>query len=168
MFGVADVSGHWSFNAKGQMTGPFLERTFGATNWTGTLLGTAKSLKSVSGTVPSAASGIYHWKGIMATTFQDLSGTWTGLVTVARAAVPVSYVLSLNANDFAVFDIATRAAPGTVVGRLLVTSRNKVYGYVTFDGKRVTLSGSFNVVKPTMSLRGSDDTGQKVRILIKQ
>ncbi len=167
-FGLEGISGHWNFNAKGQMTGPFLEWTLGTTNWTGMLLGTVKSLKSVSGTVADTVSGTYHWKGIMATTFQDLSGTWTGLVTVARAAAPVSYVFSLNANDFAVFDIATRADPGTVVGRLLVTSRNKVYGYLTVDGKPMTFSGSFNVAKPTMILRGSDNTGEKVRILIRQ
>src|ERR1017187_5295117 len=167
-FGLDGVSGHWSFNAKGRLTGPFLEQTLGTTNWTGTLLGTVKSLKSVSGTVPTIASGVYHWKGITATTFRDLSGTWTGPVTVVKTAVPVSYVFSPNPNDFAVFDIATTAAPGTVVGQLLVTSRNKIYGYLTFLGKPVTISGSFNIRKLTMSLKGTDNAGEKIRILITQ
>jgi hypothetical protein len=167
-FGLVDVSGHWGFNAKGQVTGPFLEQTLGMTNWSGTLSGTVKSLNSVSGTVPTTASGTYHWNGITATTFQDLSGTWTGLVTVVKTAAPVSYIFSPNANNFAVFDTATSAAPGTVVGQLLVTSRNKIYGYVTFGGRQVTMSGSFNIRKFTMSLTGTDNTGKKVKIQLAQ
>jgi PKD repeat protein len=167
-FGLVDVSGHWGFNAKGQVTGPFLEQTLGTTNWSGTLSGTVKSLNSVSGTVPTTASGTYHWNGITATTFQDLSGTWTGLVTVVKTAAPVSYIFSPNANNFAVFDTATSAAPGTVVGQLLVTSRNKIYGYVTFGGRQVTMSGSFNIRKFTMSLTGTDNTGKKVKIQLAQ
>jgi hypothetical protein len=89
-------------------------------------------------------------------------------VTVVRTATPVSYVLSPNPNNFAVFDIATSAAPGTVVGQLLVTSHNKIYGYVTFGGGHVTMTGSFNIRKLTMSLKGTDNTGEKVRILITQ
>jgi PKD repeat protein len=167
-FGLDEVSGHWGFNSKGQVTGPFLEQTFATTNWTGTLLGTVKSFKSVRGTVPTTASGAYHWNGILATTFRDLSGPWTGLVTVVRTATPVSYVLSPNPNNFAVFDIATSAAPGAVVGQLLVTSHDKIYGYVTFGSRQMTMSGSFNFRKLTINLKGTDNAGEKVRILITQ
>jgi hypothetical protein len=168
MFGLEDVSGHWGFNAKGQITGAFLEQTLGSTNWSGTLLGTAKSLRSVSARVPTTAPSSYHWKGIAATSFRDLSGTWTGLVTVVKTAAPVSYVLSPNTNNPAVFDIVTSTAPGTVVGQLLVTSHNRIYGYVTFSGKPVTMSGSFNLRKFTMTLKGADIAGEKVGIQIAQ
>jgi PKD repeat protein len=167
-FGLDDVSGDWIFNPKGQVTGPFLEQTLGATNWSGTLLGTVKSLKSVSGTVPTAALGSFRWKGIPATTFRDLSGTWTGAVTVARATTAASYLLRPNANDSGVFDIATSAAPGAVVGQLLITSLNKIYGYLAIGGKQATMSGSFNLKKSTMSLKGTDNTGDKVSLQLIQ
>ncbi len=169
-FGLNDVSGRWSFNTKGQVTGPFLEQITGTTNWSGTLLATVKSLKSVNGTVPTSTLGTYHWKGTAAATFHDLSGGWTGSVTVAKAtAQPVSYVLSPNANDFAVFDIATSADVDTVTGQLLVTSHNRVYGYLTIGGKSVTMSGSINVRKViTLDLNGTDNTGEKVKIQLMQ
>ena len=165
MFGLDEVSGQWGFNAKGQVTGPFVEQTDGVTNWTGMLLETARSLKSVSGTVPTA-SGTFHWKGIPVTTFPDLSGTWTGLVTIIKTSTAVSYRISSNVNNSAVFDIATSDAPGTVVGQLLVTSRNKVYGYVTFDGKPVTMSGGFSAAQPSLTLKGMDATLEKVSVKI--
>jgi len=168
VFGLDDVSGHWGFNAKGQVTGAFLEQTLGSTNWSGTLFGTAKSLKSVSARVPTTAPSAYHWKAITATTFRDLSGTWTGLVTVVKTAAPVSYVFNPNASNLAVFDIATSDAPGTVVGQLLVTSRNKIYGSVAFGGRQVTMSGSLNIRNLTMSLKGTDNTGEKVKIQLTQ
>jgi PKD repeat protein len=168
-FGLDEVSGHWGFNSKGQVTGPFVEQTDSTTNWTGTLLGTAQSLKSVREAVSTTAFGNFHWKGIPTTTFPDLSGTWTGSVTVARTpATLVSYVFSANANNSAVFDIATSADPGTVVGQLLVTSRNRVYGYVTHGGKTVTVSGLFNVRRLAMNLNGSSNAGEKVRLRIGQ
>jgi hypothetical protein len=159
------VTGHWGFNTKGQETGPFFEQTGSTTNWTGTYLGTAKSLKSISGSVPTA-SGTFHWKGIAATTFPDLSGTWSGSVTVVKTSTAVSYAITSNATDSAVFDIATSADTNTVVGQLLVTSRNKVYGYVTFDSKEINFSGTFSAPKLSLKLKGQDTTAEKVTISI--
>ncbi|HXI83612.1 MAG TPA: alpha-amylase family glycosyl hydrolase [Verrucomicrobiae bacterium] len=168
-FGLDDVSGHWGLNSKGQLTGPFVEQTGGTTNWTGTLLGMAASLKNVNGAVPTTASGTLHWKGVPATTFPDLSGTWTGTVTVAKTAMAVGYAITSNANDSAVFDIATTGEPGTVVGQMLVTSRNKVYAYVTFDGHQLRLSGVFSAVRRSLTLRGTDETAEKIAVkLFKQ
>ncbi len=169
-FGLDDVSGHWGISSNrpaGQVTGPFIGQTGSTTNWTGMFLGPVKSSKTLSGVVPTTAFGNFHWRGIPATTFPDLSGTWTGLVTVVRTTpAAVSYVLTANANDSAVFDIATTADPGTVVGQLLVTSRNKVYAYVTFDAKQIRLSGTFSSVRHALTLRGKDATGEAVSIKI--
>ncbi len=168
-FGLENLSGHWGFNAKGQMTGTFLEETGNATNWTGTLVGPARSLRSVNATVLTTASGVFHWRGVVATPSWDLSGTWMGSVTMARTpASPVSYVLSRSANNSAVFDIATSADPSTMVGQLLATSRNRVYGYIMFSGKPVTMSGLFNVRRLAMNLNGMDNTGEKVKIKIER
>ena len=147
-FGLDDVSGHWGVNSKGQVTGPFVEQTGSTTNWTGTFLGSSRSLKSIP-----------------ATTFPGLSGTWTGLVTVVRTApMAVSYVFSANARDSGVFDIATTAEPGTVVGQMLVTSRNKVYGYVTSGGKQLQLSGTFSAARVSLTLRGKDSSAETVSV----
>lgn len=164
-FGLDDVSGHWGVNSKGQVTGPFVEQTGSTTNWTGTFLGPAKSLKTVTGVVKTTALGTFHWRGIPATTFPGLSGTWTGLVTVVRTApMAVSYVFSANARDSGVFDIATTAEPGTVVGQMLVTSRNKVYGYVTSGGKQLQLSGTFSAARVSLTLRGKDSSAETVSV----
>jgi T5SS/PEP-CTERM-associated repeat protein len=174
-FGLDDVTGHWGFktnNTKGQVTGPFVEQTDGTTNWTGVFLGPVKSLKNLSGAVPATNAldhslGTFHWRGVPATASLDLSGTWTGLVTVARTpAASVSYQFSTNANDSAVFDITTNTPPGTVVGQLLVTSKNKVYAYVTFDGKQLRLSGTYSAVHHSLTLRGKDETGETVSVKI--
>ena len=165
-FGLDDVSGQWSLNAKGQVTGPFVGQILGVTDWGGTLLGTAKSAKSVGGTVPTSAFGTFHWNGVPAKTFPDLSGTWTGLVTVARTSTPLSYLITSNSNAAAVFDVATSADQGIVVGQLLVTSRSKVYGYVTVDGKSITLSGTFKEAHPSLTLKGTDETAEKVLVTI--
>ena len=144
-FGEDDVSGTWGFGAKGRLTGSIIEQLGSATNWTGTLAGTAKSLKSLSASVATANMGAFRWKGVAATTFPDLSGTWTGVVTIvkAKAATPVSYAIRTNANDSAVFDVTTTLNTNTVVGQLIATSRNVVYGYVTVGGTNITISGKF-------------------------
>ena len=165
-FGLDNVSGRWGFNTKGQVTGPFVEQTGATTNWTGTFLGSARSLKSISGAVPTSTPGTFHWRGVPTMAFSDLSGSWTGLVTVVRTPAAVSYVFTANTNDSAVFDIATSAAPGTVVGEILVTSRNKVYGFLTFDGKQLRFSGTFNAVRRSLTLRGTNATAEKVSIKI--
>jgi len=166
-FGLDDVTGRWGINTKGQVTGPFVEQTDGATNWTGTLLGPVRSLKSLSGAIPTTTFGTFHWRGIPATILPELSGLWTGLVTVVRTQPePVRYIFSANASDFAVFDIATSADPGTVVGQLLVTSRNRVYAYVTFGGKQFRLSGAFSATRGSLTLRGTDASAERVIIKI--
>jgi hypothetical protein len=170
-FGLEDVTGHWGFTNKptGQVTGSFIEQTGTTTNWTGPFLGPVKSLKSLSGAVKTTALGTFHWKGIPATTFPDLSGTWTGVVKVVKTATAMSYRIGANANDAAVFDIATSDAPGTVVGQLLVTSRDKVYGSVMFEGKQLRLSGTYSAAHASLTLKGTDETAEKVFVkLFKQ
>ena len=166
MFGLDDVSGTWGFNARGQVTGPFLEQANGTTNWNGALLATARSPRSLGGIVTTTPSGAFRWRGLLATTFPDPGGTWTGSVTVTRAAAPVNYVLTADANDSGIFDIAASATPGTRVGQLIVTSRSRTYGYLSFGGRQLTVSGAFNVRRRTMSLQGTSNTGEKVRILL--
>jgi len=65
-------------------------------------------------------------------------------------------------------NIGTSADPGTVVGQLLVTSRNKVYAYVTLNGKQLLLSGTFSVVRRSLTLRGTAATAERVSIKIFQ
>ena len=92
------------------------------------------------------------------------------LIVVVRlfSQAKLALSFSLNANDSGVFDIATSAAPGTVVGQLLITSLNKIYGYIAIGSKQVTISGAFNLKKSTMSLKGTDNTGDKVSIQLIQ
>ena len=161
-FGLDEVSGQWSTNAAGQVTGQFVEQTDGVTNWNSMLLATVKSLKSLSGTVPTNGFGPFHWKGIPMTTSPDISGTWSGAVTVVKTATQMIYRITTNADDAAVFDIATSDAPDMVVGQLLVTSRSKVFGYITIDNQPINFSGTFSATR--LSLKGTDAAGEKVTI----
>jgi len=124
-----------------------------------TFLGQVKSLSEAA----STSVGTFHWKGIPATTTPpDISGTWSGTVTVVKTPMSITYRITTNANDSAVFDMATSDAPDTVVGQLLVTSRNKVYGYITFDSQPINFSGTFSAGR--LSLKGTDATAEKVTI----
>jgi uncharacterized repeat protein (TIGR01451 family) len=159
-FGLNDVSGTWGFGAKGRLTGSFIEQLGSATNWTGTLAGTAKSLKSLSGTVTTTSVGVFRWKGVPATTFPDLSGTWTGAVTIVKVPTLVSYAVRTNANDSAVFDVTTSINTNTVIGQLIATSRDVVYGYVAVGGTNITMSGKFKdrsakALPDIMTLKGA-------------
>ncbi len=172
-FGLNDVTGTWALDAKGKLSGPFIEQLGSATNWTGTLTGSAKSLKSLSVSVTTTSVGVFHWKGVPATEFPNLSGTWSGVVTVvkAKAATPVSYAIRTNANDSAVFDVTTSINTNTVIGQLIATSRNVVYGYVAVGGTNITMSGKFKdqsakALPDTMTFKGADTnaTADKVSI----
>jgi PKD repeat protein len=167
-FGLNDVSGTWGFDAKGRLTGSFIEQLGSATNWTGTLAGSAKSLKSLSGTVTTPSVGVFRWKGVPATGSLDLSGTWTGVVTIVKVPTPVSYAIRTNANDSAVFDVTTTINTNTVIGQLIETSRNVVYGYVAVGGTNITMSGKFNAKKLSLTFKGADETAEKVSIKLFQ
>jgi uncharacterized repeat protein (TIGR01451 family) len=170
-FGLNDVSGTWGFDAKGRLTGStgsFIEQLGSATNWTGTLAGSAKSVKSLSGSVITTV-GVFHWKGVPATTSPDLSGTWTGVVTVVKAPTPVRYAVRTNANDSGVFDVTTTIDTSTVIGQLIETSRNVVYGYVAVGGTNITMSGTFKdksakALPDVLTFKGKDATADKVSI----
>ena len=175
-YGENDVSGTWGFDAKGRLTGlpgSFIEQLGSATNWTGTLAGSAKSLKSLSASVTTANVGVFSWKGVPATEFPDLSGTWTGVVTIvkAKAATPVSYAIRTNANDSAVFDVTTSINTNAVIGQLIATSRDVVYGYIAVGGTNITMSGKFKdrsakALPDIMTFKGAvtNATAEKVSI----
>ena len=163
-FGLDDVSGTWGFGAKGVITGSLVEQTGTTTNWNGTLAGKATSLKSLSASVTTTNAGIFKWKGVPATTFPDLSGTWTGVVTIVKSPTSVSYAVRTNATDSAVFDVTASGNTNAVIGQLIATSRNVVYGYVTTGGTNITMSGKFNEKKDSLTFKGTDATADKVSI----
>ena len=167
-FGLDDVSGTWGFGAKGAITGSLVEQIGSTTNWTGTLAGKATSLKSLSTSVTTTNAGVFKWKGVPATTFPDLSGTWTGVVSIAKAPTSVSYAVRTNATDSAVFDVTTTVDTNTVIGQLIATSRDVVYGYVTTGGTNITMSGKFSAKKLSLTFKGTDTTADKVSIQLFQ
>jgi PKD repeat protein len=172
-YGENDVSGTWGFDAKGRLTGlprSFIEQLGSATNWTGTLAGSAKSLKSLSASVTTANVGVFSWKGVPATEFPDLSGTWTGVVTIVKTPTSVSYAIRTNANNSAVFDMTTTINTNTVIGQLIATSRDVVYGYVAVGGTNITMSGKFNEKKLSLTFKGAvtDTPAEKISIQLFQ
>jgi hypothetical protein len=167
-FGLDVLAGQWAFDAKGNLTGSFVEQLGSATNWTGTLAGKAKSLKSLSGSVAATNNATYKWKGVLATTFPDLSGTWTGTVTVVKTPTGVEYAITTNATHSGVFDVATTAATNTI-GQFIVTSKDAIAGYITINSNQTTLSGKFKASKSSISLKSQNKTGAKVKLeLIKE
>jgi uncharacterized repeat protein (TIGR01451 family) len=171
---LEDVTGTWSFTnrPKGQVTGPFLGQSDGTTNWTGVFKGPSNNSRTLSGSVPTPQFGTFHWRGVPPKMIPVLTGTWTGTVAIVRTTpAAVSFSLSPNANDPAVFDIAASTDTNTVVGELLVTSHNKVYAFVASgSNKEFELSGTFTMPRamPTLTLRGADATGERVTIKIVQ
>jgi PKD repeat protein len=145
-FGLDMLSGTWSNDAKGKLVGSFIERLGNATNWTGALVGSAKTDKSLSTSIITngAAKAGFKWKGIPATDFPDLSGTWSGQVTIAKSPSNVLYAITANATNSAVFDVA-RTTTNTVIGQFIATSKDAVTGFLPISSNQTTLSGKFKV-----------------------
>jgi PKD repeat protein len=165
MFGLVELSGQWSFDAKGRVAGLFAEELGSGTNWTGVLSEKAKSLKSFNGSV-TTSNAVFRWESIPATAFPDLSGTWTGQVTVAKIPTVIEYAIRTNATNSGVFDVATTAATNTVIGQLIVTSHNKVDGYISIASKQATLSGAFKGAHLSLSLKGTNEDGALVKVRV--
>jgi len=108
--------------------------------------------------------GGFSWKGVPATTFPDLSGTWSGTVAIAKSATSESYVVTTNATESAVFDVAAASDTNTVVGQWIATSKDVVYGFVTVGGTNVTMSGKYSVAKGSVTFKGTDAAAEKVSI----
>ena len=142
-FGLDTISGTWSNDAKGKLTGSFIEKLGSATNWTGALLGSAKTDKSLSASIVTS-NAVYKWKGVPATDFPDLSGTWSGQVTIAKSPSNVLYAITANATNSAVFDVA-RTTTNTVIGQFIATSKDAVTGFLPISSNQTTLSGKFKV-----------------------
>jgi uncharacterized repeat protein (TIGR01451 family) len=173
-FGLDVISGTWGLDAKGKLTGAFGEKLGSATNWTGTLAGTAKTGKSLSGKVTAIPAGFFNWKGIPATTFPDLSGTWSGQVAIAKTAnINVAYKITMNATNSGVFDVAATTATNTVLGQFIVTSKDAIAAWLQISTNReATLSGKAKLTGskgPSISLKGTDASADKINLnLIKE
>jgi hypothetical protein len=81
-----------------------------------------------------------------------------------KAPTSVSYAIRTNGTDSAVFDVTTTGNTNAVIGQLIETSREVVYGYVTVGGTNITMSGKFNQKKDSLTFKGTDTTADKVSI----
>ena len=51
-----------------------------------------------------------------------------------------------------------------MLGQLLLTSYGRAYGYLTLNGKLISLSGNFKAAHPSLTLKGTDQTAGKVSV----
>ena len=69
----------------------------------------------------------------------------------------------MNATNSGVFDVA-KTTTNTVIGQFIATSKDAVNAYITINSNQTTLSGKFTASKSTMSLKGSDTAGDKIKL----
>ncbi|HUJ09511.1 MAG TPA: PKD domain-containing protein [Verrucomicrobiae bacterium] len=176
-FGLDILSGDWGITNKGKLSGTIVEQLTGATNWTGILHGLARTDKRITTRIVTATNGVFRWIGIPASSNVDLTGTWTGLVTVAKTITTNAYAITMDVtNSTAVFNVAGATATNTIIGQFIVTSRDAMAGYLAIDTNQTTLLGRFKVkeskttTNEIISLHGRVlDNHQSVKLkLIKQ
>lgn len=162
-FGLFTISGSWSFDAKHQITGTYTETLDGSDLLSGAMTAKAASGKSLKASVSTGGVSARKLKGKPAVATSDLSGTWNAVGSSAKVPFSETYTLTPSASYDHVFDLNGAGASYSLSGSVLINSRNQL-NVSTTNGVVRSLTGKLNVKKGTVSLKGSDNAGNPVKI----
>jgi hypothetical protein len=162
-FGLFTISGSWSFNTKHQITGTYTETLNGSDLLSGTLTAKAASGKSLKASVSANGVAARKLSGKPAGATTDLSGTWNVAGFSAKVPFSETYTLTPSATHDHVFDLNGTGASYSLSGSVLINSRNQL-NVSTTNGVVRSLAGKLNVKKGSISLKGSDNAGNSVKI----
>jgi hypothetical protein len=119
--------------------------------------------------VSTDTGAVFKWNGKPDESHADLSGHWTGQVSTKNSITAADYVLVKSSEEPELFEIreSSGAVPsGTVVGKAIVTSKNKLVVQVKQNGRNSVLTGRYTPTKRRMTLSGRDEFGQPVSITV--
>jgi hypothetical protein len=172
--GLFTLSGTWSVDDKGMLSGSYTETINGA-DVTGTINGKVTA-KKLSGKI-TATNGNFSFTGTPEKDTQSLSGTWTGIAVLGKTRLSEIYQIAPTGTPH-VFQITgfgvSPAGEFGISGVALAGSKGKVrvfalseYPWAETPGA-TNLSGVINVAKTKGVLKGFETTGEPIKISLRR
>ena len=173
--GLFTLSGTWSVNEKGLLTGTYTELIDGE-NVTGSISGKVTA-KKLSGKI-AATNGNFSFKGAPEKVTQDLGGSWTGVAVLGKTRIPEIYQIIATEipHVFQVSGTGIHPQGGefTISGTAIAGSAGKVrifasseYPGAEFPGL-TNVAGTVNVSRNKGTLKGFESTGQAIKIQLRR
>lgn len=173
--GLFTLSGTWAVDEKGKLTGSYTELIDG-TDVTGTITGKVGAQK-LSGKIV-ADNGKFNFKGTREKVTQDLTSAWNGTAVLGKVRIPQTYQISATEIPH-VFEVTGTgihptggefAISGTAIAG--TKGRLRIHALSEYPGSEIpgitNVAGKVNVAKTKGSLKGTESTGQKIKILLKR
>lgn len=174
-YGLFTLSGTWSVDEKGQLTGSYTEWIDG-TDVTGTISGKVTG-KKLNGKI-TATNGNFSFAGTPEKNTQDLSGTWTGIAVLGKTRLSEIYQIAATDTphiyQLSGFGVSPTGGEFGISGVALAGSKGKVrvfalseYPWAETPGA-TNLSGIINVAKTKGVLKGVELSGQPIKISLRR
>ncbi len=180
--GVFTLSGTWTIDPQGQVTGSYAELIDGQ-NVTGNISGKlAGKGRSLSGKI-AATNGDFTFKGTPETDTQSLGGTWQGIVsfgkTQTKTRITEVYQLSPSKEFPHIFVLAGEGVTVgndsfTIEGVAIAGAKGRVRIYAEsaypwkLDPSPTQLLGVVNAAKRKGALKGYEMDGQLLKVALKR
>lgn len=173
--GLFTLSGTWSVDEKGTLTGSYTELIDGE-NVTGSITGKVAT-KKLSGRI-AASNGNFNFKGTPEKVTQDLNGSWTGVALLGKTRIPELYQISGTEIPH-VFQVSgTGIHPGggefSISGTAIAGSGGKlrIFALSEYPGAEfpgiTNVAGTVNATRTKGSLKGFESTGQAIKISLRR
>jgi hypothetical protein len=172
--GLFTLSGTWSVDDAGHLTGSYTETIRGGTV-TGTLAGKLATNK-ITGRI-TATNGNFTFNARPQAALQDLTGAWTGIAMIGKQRLPELYQLTPSALPHVYriegTGISPLSGPYSVHGTLLTGAKGKVelvafsldpWGAAGFS----TLRGTVNAARKQNLLAGTHSNGAPIKIALRR
>jgi hypothetical protein len=173
--GLFTLSGTWSVDEKGVLTGSYTELIDGE-SVSGSINGKVTS-KKLSGKI-AATNGDFTFKGAPEKVTQDLVGSWTGIAQVGKTRIPEIYQIAATGVPH-VFEVSgtgihPRGGEFTISGTAIAGSAGKIriFALSEYPGAEVSgitnVAGTVNVSRTKGTLKGFESTGQAIKISLRR
>lgn len=173
--GLFTLSGTWSVDEKGALTGSYTELIDGE-NVTGTINGKVGA-KKLSGKI-AATNGNFTFKGAPEKVTQDLSGSWTGVAVLGKTRISEIYQIAETETPH-IFEVSgtgihPQGGEFTITGTAIAGSAGKVriFALSEYPGAEyagiTNVAGTVNVSRTKGTLKGFESTGQAIKIQLRR
>jgi hypothetical protein len=172
--GLFTLSGTWTIDEAGQLTGSYTETINGGTV-TGELTGKVATGK-ITGTI-AATNGNFTFKAKPEAQVQNLTGSWTGIAMVGKQRLPELYQITPSALPHVYRVEGTGVSPlsgqYSILGTILAGANGKVelvafsldaWGSPGFS----TFRGTVNASRKQNVLTGNHSSGAAIKIALKR
>lgn len=171
-FGLFTLTGNWGYDANSNVVVAFVQSLDGvdaAGSFTAKFVGAGQWRGKGRMT---GVGRIFRYKAELATDYPDLSGPWLAEYKQRGRSFFETYEVSPMTNFPGVFDIHGEGIGNTgtyeVSGAIIATSRNRLNASIDrlFGATEVrsSLFGKFKEGDNQLNLKGSDDTGKRLKV----